>query len=108
MVGDHLGNGGFQAMAVATGAHQHLDPTGDVHAHDGLFGGPATEGHCGGLDAHAETDAEITAAGLGLRAACGISTESAGRVRLKQSIELTLAIHALGCVTLIAAILIGK
>jgi 1,4-dihydroxy-2-naphthoate polyprenyltransferase len=52
--------------------------------------------------------AALAAAGLGLRAACGISTESARRPRLKQSIELTLAIHALGCITLIAAILIGR
>jgi 1,4-dihydroxy-2-naphthoate octaprenyltransferase len=45
-------------------------------------------------------------AGLGLWAACGISTDAAGRGRLKRSIELTLAIHALGCACLIAAILI--
>jgi 1,4-dihydroxy-2-naphthoate octaprenyltransferase len=51
--------------------------------------------------------AALTAASLGLRAACGISTQSAGRARLKRSIELTLAIHALGCIALIAAILLG-
>src|ERR1700733_8885322 len=33
-------------------------------------------------------------AGLGLRAAAGITTERSGRERLKRSIELTLAIHA--------------
>jgi 1,4-dihydroxy-2-naphthoate polyprenyltransferase len=50
--------------------------------------------------------AALGIAGLGLWAACGISTEGAGRARLKQSIELTLAIHALGCVLLIVAILV--
>jgi 1,4-dihydroxy-2-naphthoate octaprenyltransferase len=45
-------------------------------------------------------------AGLGLWAACGISIERSGRPRLKRSIELTLAIHALGCAGMIAAILI--
>jgi 1,4-dihydroxy-2-naphthoate octaprenyltransferase len=43
---------------------------------------------------------------LGLWAACGISTERSRRPRLKQSIELTLAIHAVGCVFLVVAILI--
>jgi 1,4-dihydroxy-2-naphthoate octaprenyltransferase len=52
--------------------------------------------------------AALTLASLGLRAACGISTESAERPRLKQSIELTLAIHALGCICVIAAILIRR
>jgi 1,4-dihydroxy-2-naphthoate polyprenyltransferase len=52
--------------------------------------------------------AALTVASLGLRAACGISTESAGRPRLKQSIELTLAIHALGCICIIVAILIRQ
>jgi 1,4-dihydroxy-2-naphthoate octaprenyltransferase len=47
----------------------------------------------------------LALAGLGLRAACGISMERADRPRLKKSIELTLAIHALGCACLIAAIL---
>src|ERR1700677_3126145 len=50
--------------------------------------------------------AALAAAGFGLRAACGISTERSGRARLKRCIELTLAIHALGCVSLIVAILI--
>jgi len=50
--------------------------------------------------------AALGIASLGLRAASGISTESAGRTRLKRSIELTLAIHALGCVSLIVAILV--
>jgi hypothetical protein len=35
-----------------------------------------------------------------------ISTEGAHRARLKQRIELTLGIHALGCVLLIVAILV--
>jgi 1,4-dihydroxy-2-naphthoate octaprenyltransferase len=46
-------------------------------------------------------------AGLGLHAVRGISTESRARPRLKRSIELSLAIHALGCVTLISAILLN-
>ena len=50
--------------------------------------------------------AALVIASLGLWAACGISIERSGRRRLKQSIELTLAIHALGCVFLIVAILI--
>ncbi len=50
--------------------------------------------------------AALALASLGLLAACGISTERSGRARLKQSIELTLAIHALGCVLLIVAILV--
>jgi 1,4-dihydroxy-2-naphthoate octaprenyltransferase len=49
--------------------------------------------------------AALAVASLGLWAACGISIERSGRRRLKQSIELTLAIHALGCVFLIVAIL---
>jgi 1,4-dihydroxy-2-naphthoate octaprenyltransferase len=48
----------------------------------------------------------VALAGLGLRAARGISSDQALRPRLKQSIELTLAIHALGCVAMIAAILL--
>jgi 1,4-dihydroxy-2-naphthoate octaprenyltransferase len=47
-------------------------------------------------------------AGLGLHAARGISGEHTQRPRLKRSIEHTLAIHALGCVTLIAAILLNR
>jgi len=50
--------------------------------------------------------AALALAGLGLRAVTGISTERSGRGRLKRSIELTLAIHALGCVLLIVAILV--
>ena len=42
---------------------------------------------------------------LGLRAVLGMSSEPGARPRLKRSIELTLAIHALGCVTMVAAIL---
>ncbi len=45
-------------------------------------------------------------AGLGVYAICGISSQPAQRPRLKKSIELTLALHALGCVSLIAAILL--
>jgi 1,4-dihydroxy-2-naphthoate octaprenyltransferase len=41
---------------------------------------------------------------LGIRAAFGMSLQPADRPRLKKSIELTLAIHALGCIALIAAI----
>lgn len=47
-------------------------------------------------------------AGLGLQAARGISTERADRPRLKRSIELTLAMHALGSVSLITAILLNR
>ena len=50
--------------------------------------------------------AALALASLGFWAARGISIEAAGRPRLKRSIELTLAIHALGCVSMIAAILI--
>jgi len=45
-------------------------------------------------------------AALGLYAAVSISGERPARPRLKRSIELTLAIHALGGITLIAAILL--
>jgi hypothetical protein len=45
---------------------------------------------------------------LGLRAAFGMSSEARARPRLKRSIELTLAIHALGCVTMVAAILLNR
>jgi 1,4-dihydroxy-2-naphthoate polyprenyltransferase len=41
---------------------------------------------------------------LGVRAAFGMSLQPAGRAGLKKSIELTLAIHTLGCIGLIAAI----
>ncbi len=50
----------------------------------------------------------VALAGLGLQAARGISVEPGGRPRLKRSIELTLAIHALGCVSLITAILLNR
>jgi 1,4-dihydroxy-2-naphthoate polyprenyltransferase len=46
-------------------------------------------------------------AAIGLHSARGISTDRTRRPQLKRSIELTLAIHALGCVTLIAAILLN-
>jgi 1,4-dihydroxy-2-naphthoate polyprenyltransferase len=49
--------------------------------------------------------AALGVASLGLWAACGISIERSGRPRLKQSIELTLAIHALGCIAIILAVL---
>jgi 1,4-dihydroxy-2-naphthoate polyprenyltransferase len=49
--------------------------------------------------------AAMAAASLGLWAACGITSAGSGRPRLKRSIELTLAIHALGCALLIVAIL---
>jgi 1,4-dihydroxy-2-naphthoate octaprenyltransferase len=42
---------------------------------------------------------------LGIRAAFGMSLQPADRPRLKKSIELTLGIHALGCISLIAAII---
>jgi 1,4-dihydroxy-2-naphthoate octaprenyltransferase len=45
-------------------------------------------------------------AALGLRAVRGISSQSAARARLKQSIQSTLAIHTLGCIALIIAILL--
>ncbi len=46
-------------------------------------------------------------AGLGLHAVRGISSDLPARPRLKHSIELSLLIHALGCVSLIAAILLN-
>jgi 1,4-dihydroxy-2-naphthoate octaprenyltransferase len=49
--------------------------------------------------------AALAVASLGLWAACGISIERSGRPRLKQGIQLTLAIHALGCVAIILAVL---
>jgi 1,4-dihydroxy-2-naphthoate octaprenyltransferase len=49
--------------------------------------------------------AALVLACLGFWAARGISTRRAERSRLKQSIELTLAVHALGCAALIGAIL---
>jgi 1,4-dihydroxy-2-naphthoate polyprenyltransferase len=50
----------------------------------------------------------VALAGLGLQAARGISVERADRPRLKRSIELTLAMHALGCASLITAILLNR
>jgi 1,4-dihydroxy-2-naphthoate octaprenyltransferase len=47
----------------------------------------------------------LALAGLGLRALSGISFKPSGRRRLKQSIELSLLTHILGCVTIIVAIL---
>ncbi|HUO96863.1 MAG TPA: prenyltransferase [Steroidobacteraceae bacterium] len=47
----------------------------------------------------------LLAAG-GLKAASGISLDPAKREGLKKSIELTLAIHAVGCLTLVAAALL--
>jgi 1,4-dihydroxy-2-naphthoate octaprenyltransferase len=52
--------------------------------------------------------AALAIASLGLWAACGISIERSGRPRLKRSIELTLAIHSLGCICMIAAILLNS
>jgi hypothetical protein len=49
--------------------------------------------------------AALGVASLGLKAACGISAEQSGRRLLKRSIELTLGIHALGCVAIIVAVL---
>jgi len=43
-------------------------------------------------------------AGFGLEAARGISSERTHRPRLKRSIEMTLAIHTLGCLAMILAI----
>jgi 1,4-dihydroxy-2-naphthoate polyprenyltransferase len=47
----------------------------------------------------------LALAGLGFLAASGVSTDRTRRRRLKASIQLTLAIHALGCASLIIAIL---
>jgi 1,4-dihydroxy-2-naphthoate octaprenyltransferase len=52
--------------------------------------------------------AALALASLGIKAALGISIGPAARSRLKQSIELTLAIHALGCIALLAAILFNR
>ena len=49
----------------------------------------------------------VVFAGLGVRVALGMSGEPQARPRLKRSIELTLATHALGCVTMVAAILLN-
>jgi hypothetical protein len=50
--------------------------------------------------------AAFVVASLGLKAALGISAYIASRPRLKRCIELTLAIHALGCSALISSILL--
>jgi len=50
----------------------------------------------------------VAFAGLGLLAARGISAERSQRPRLKRSIEITLAVHALGCVSMITAILLNR
>ncbi len=50
----------------------------------------------------------IALAVLGLQAARGIAAERSLRPRLKKSIELTLALHAAGCVSLIIAILLNR
>ncbi len=47
----------------------------------------------------------IAFAVLGIAAAVGISTDSTRRAKLKRSIEITLLIHALGCLALVAALL---
>jgi 1,4-dihydroxy-2-naphthoate octaprenyltransferase len=47
----------------------------------------------------------LALASLGLRAAGGIQTGRTARRRLTQSIQVTLAIHAIGCTSLIVAIL---
>jgi 1,4-dihydroxy-2-naphthoate octaprenyltransferase len=49
--------------------------------------------------------ASIAAALAGLWAARGISTARSGRPRMKQSIEVTLAIHAIGCIVIALAVL---
>jgi 1,4-dihydroxy-2-naphthoate octaprenyltransferase len=48
----------------------------------------------------------VLLAAAGLRAARGIGGEPAARARLRGSIELTLLIHALGCMALVVAILL--
>jgi|HubBroStandDraft_4_1064222.scaffolds.fasta_scaffold149854_2 1,4-dihydroxy-2-naphthoate octaprenyltransferase len=50
----------------------------------------------------------LAMASLGLWAACGISIEPSARPQLKRSIQLSLAIHALGCSFLLLAILIQR
>jgi 1,4-dihydroxy-2-naphthoate polyprenyltransferase len=52
--------------------------------------------------------AALALAGLGLKAALGISAGPEARVRLKQSIELTLAIHAIGCIAILATVLLER
>jgi len=50
----------------------------------------------------------LAIAALGLRAAGGISIAPAARPQLRRSIQLSLAIHALGCTLLLVAILIQR
>ncbi|HUO78967.1 MAG TPA: prenyltransferase [Steroidobacteraceae bacterium] len=50
--------------------------------------------------------ASLVLAAGGFQASRGISLDPAGREGLKKSIELTLAIHALGCIALVAAALL--
>jgi len=50
----------------------------------------------------------VAFAGAGLLAARGITARRSQRPKLKRSIEVTLAIHALGCLTLITAILMNR
>ncbi len=47
----------------------------------------------------------IALAALGVAAAVGIATGSAGRAKLKRSIEFTLLIHSAGCLALVVALL---
>ena len=50
----------------------------------------------------------VAIAGLGMWAARGITIEPAGRPALRRSIRLSLAIHALGCILLLVAILVPR
>jgi len=50
----------------------------------------------------------LALAALGLVASRRISTERAARARLKQGIEMTLAVQASGCVLIIIALLVGR
>ena len=43
VVGHHLGDGGLEAVAVATAAHEDLNLAGHVDAHGGLLGSPGAE-----------------------------------------------------------------
>ncbi|MEI8258728.1 MAG: AbrB family transcriptional regulator, partial [Deltaproteobacteria bacterium] len=48
----------------------------------------------------------LALAAAGMRAAAGISLDPARRAGLRQSIEMTLGIHAAGSITLVAAVLL--
>ena len=50
----------------------------------------------------------VAIAGLGMAAANRISLDRAARPRLKQGIELTLAVHAIGCSLMVVALLIER